>query len=95
MECPRFVSTDVNGLWLLAEWHEVSSYMVYPRTFYTDLDVLWLLARFGETGWVEGLTTFSGPQEGRENRAVTGRKFLLFPRRGAHALNFTKSGQEP
>jgi hypothetical protein len=35
-----------------------------------------LLARFGETGWVEGLTTLSGPQEGRENRAVTGGKLL-------------------
>jgi transposase len=49
------------------------------------------LARFGETGWVEGLTTLSGPQEDRENHAVTGRKFLLFSRRGAHALNFTKT----
>jgi hypothetical protein len=23
VECPRIVYTDVNGLWLLAEWHEV------------------------------------------------------------------------
>jgi hypothetical protein len=53
------------------------------------------LATFGETGWFGGLTTFSGPQGGQENRAVTGGKFLHFPCRDAHALDFTKSGQEP
>src|SRR5688500_9643828 len=54
-----------------------------------------LLARFGDSRWVEVLATLSGPQEGRENRAVTGGKFLHSPRRSAHALDFTKSGQEP
>jgi hypothetical protein len=67
----------------------------YPQTFYTDLNGLRLLATFGDSGWFRGLTTFSGPQEGRENRAVTGGKFLHFPRRGAHPLDLTKSGQEP
>jgi hypothetical protein len=39
-----------------------------------------LLAAFGETGWFGGLATFSCPQEGRENRAVTEGKFFHFPR---------------
>jgi hypothetical protein len=58
-------------------------------------NITWLLATFGEPGWVEGFSALSGPQEGRETRAVTGGKFLHFPRRGAHALDFTKIGQEP
>jgi hypothetical protein len=53
------------------------------------------LATFGDSGWVEGLTTLSSPQESRENRAVTGGTFLHFSRRGAHTLDFTKCAQEP
>jgi hypothetical protein len=40
----------------------------------------WLLATFGETGEFGGLETFSCPQEGRENRAVTEGKFRHSPR---------------
>ena len=62
---------------------------------YDYLNAIRLLAGFGETGWVGGFTTLSGPQEGRETRAVTGGKFLHFPHRGARALDFAKCTQEP
>jgi hypothetical protein len=66
-----------------------------PQILYTDLDTSWLLAAFGETGWFGGLAPFPDPEEGRENRVITEERFLHFPRGGACALHFTKSGQEP
>jgi hypothetical protein len=69
--------------------------MQYPQIYSTDLDDLRLLGIFGETGSFGGLTTYSCPQEGQENRAVPGGTFLHFPRGGAHALGFTKYVQEP
>jgi hypothetical protein len=69
--------------------------MVYPRIYSTDLDGFRLLAILGETGSFGGLTMFSCPQEGQENRAVIEGKTLYSPGGGAHALDFTKYAQEP
>jgi hypothetical protein len=69
--------------------------LVYPRIYSTDLDGLRFLATFGETGAFGGLATcFRSPGE-RESCAVTEGRFRHFLRRGSHALDLTKSAQEP
>jgi hypothetical protein len=83
-----------------SQWQEVPPrYTCTLNTFdtrdYSYINAIRLLGIFGETGLCRDLTTFSCPQEGQENRALTGRKFLSSPRRGAHALDFTKYVQEP
>src|SRR5918992_34550 len=71
----------------------------YVREVMADCAALvktsWLLSSFGEKGWFGGLARFAWSQEGRENRAVTERKFVHIPREGSRPLHFTKCGQEP
>ena len=75
--------------------HKDDTIVQCPRTVYTDLSGLWFLATFGETGSFGGLATCFRSPEGRESCAVTEGRFRHFLRRSSHALDLTKSAQEP